>query len=451
MQVEISSSVLRIKASGSFVAYSPKDIPSADIDQKVVNGNGPGSNRQKNIYPPGSFRWYVVLNTTTGKVEIPMGQVEDHPTWTNTVEGARLALLELSPFIQNDPCCGSGEGEVTFLINGQEVGVFPVGAPASIQVERNDSETGTLVGGIWKVPDCVLPRVTVNGVDLGPATIPVMNILVQQGGVNTGTVDTNTGIVTVDECAPGGGSGNAQLVDVDGSPIGASIPVPAGPDTQITAPSGAVKTTDGSTPVLSVKSAGSENLPQSIFRFKDAADVQQDSGAFNTAYAAPYIRPDFVFPRGQLKNSLGVGLVGLYATAMDLALDSLPLIPDSAVAVNGAPFAILKATQALNLPVKDDAGTATGSKVGSDWVVVRGPMKFVIAKYSYTSVEWTITADEAGSYTAWTDDDASGTWTYSKNGGAFIAATGTVSFVIGDTVQCQRTINTAQGFRRWAH
>jgi hypothetical protein len=231
--------------------------------------------------------------------------------------------------------------------------------------------------------------------------------------------------------------GSVQPVNSIGGAIGSPVPVKSNGTANASIPDSTI--TVNSVAFGSAKANGSF----------DVEVVRTDAGG---APVGTKVGTKFVVVGSDVINRDSAGTqIGVTQTIDPEDSPTYTTIADSAVTVNGAAFASVKATQALNVPVKDDAGTATGSKVGSDWVVVRGPMKFVIAKYSYLSVVFTITADEAGSYTAWTDDGASGTWTYSKNGGAFIAATGTVSFVIGDTVQCKRTINTAQGYRRWAH
>ena len=178
--------------------------------------------------------------------------------------------------------------------------------------------------------------------------------------------------------------GYVQLYDDDSptpNPIGSPVAIPAGTTVTVTAPHGTVKTTDGVTPVMEILSGGVANLPQTIFKYKDAFDVQQDSGSFGTLYTAPYMRGDFIFPRAGLKDSNN-DEIGLYATLMDIALDTVPDIPDSTVNIQrkdsagtniGAVIPVsVKATATLaqnvtapdgSVQPKDSAGTNIGSAV----------------------------------------------------------------------------------------
>lgn len=79
------------------------------------------------------------------------------------------------------------------------------------------------------------------------------------------------------------------------------------------------------------------------------------------------------------------------------------------------------------------------------------PMKFVWPERDQYA-KWTITADEAGSYTGWTSDGGSGVLTYRTDGvGPYITAAGTIALPIGTLIEVMRTITTADGYWRWAH
>ena len=247
--------------------------------------------------------------------------------------------------------------------------------------------------------------------------------------------------------ASGGGTGYAQLQD-DDSPtpnlIGTPVAIPAGTTVDVTAPHGTVMTTDGVDAVMDVLSGGSANLPQTIFRYKDAFDVQQDSGSFDTLYTAPYLRPDLIFPRAELKDSNDDG-IGVYATALTLATDTIQPIPDSAVTVNSTPFANVTSTAGLDVPVKDDAGTDVGSNVSGVWVVKLDPLKVVFGAGDAVSLLFTATVEEAGSYNA--GSIGTGTLQVSINGGAF--ASGAFSLSIGQTFQAKRSAFTTQETATW--
>lgn len=60
----------------------------------------------------------------------------------------------------------------------------------------------------------------------------------------------------------------------------------------------------------------------------------------------------------------------------------------------------------------------------------------------------TIDSDNSGTYTSITDDGASGTITFSINGGAYAAFSSPFDLTVGDTLDVKRTISTASGYFR---
>jgi hypothetical protein len=82
--------------------------------------------------------------------------------------------------------------------------------------------------------------------------------------------------------------------------------------------------------------------------------------------------------------------------------------------------------------------------------VILSPLKFALAAFTDTSITFTVTADEAGTYGTYTQDGGSGTLTYSLNGGAFVALSGSIVLAIGNTIAVRRTNTAAAGFIRWA-
>lgn len=225
------------------------------------------------------------------------------------------------------------------------------------------------------------------------------------------------------------GTGYAQLYDDDSptpNPIGTPVAIPAGTTVDVTAPHGTVKTTDGTSPVMDVLSGGSANLPQIIFRYKDAFDVQQDSGSFDTLYAAPHMRPDFIFPRAELKDSNDDG-IGLYATVVDVALDTVPPIPDSAITLPNGAVVNVKATQPYTVPRTDEL----------EWVFAAG---------DGGSATITVDARYADDYDVFTDDGSSGTVEIKINSGSWAAPSGVVTLAIGDTLEARRSVWSAQGW-----
>lgn len=141
--------------------------------------------------------------------------------------------------------------------------------------------------------------------------------------------------------------------------------------------------------------------------------------------------------------------------------DASVQVKDSAGTDIGSPVAILAEGSAV---VTAPDGTVQpknqgGSNLGSTFTVKSGetknatipiPLKFVLSTGSTSSVLFTVTTDEAGTYTTYTNDGSSGTWTYSKNGGSFTSLTGTIVLATSDTIQVKRTVITTQGYSRWA-
>lgn len=104
--------------------------------------------------------------------------------------------------------------------------------------------------------------------------------------------------------------------------------------------------------------------------------------------------------------------------------------------------------------VKNLNGTTLGSPTtksnGSADYIAPIPLKFVFAIDNDTTITWTVTDDEAGTYGTYTQDGASGTLTYSLNGAAFAALTGTIVLTVGNTIAVKRSTYTAAGWIKWA-
>lgn len=77
------------------------------------------------------------------------------------------------------------------------------------------------------------------------------------------------------------------------------------------------------------------------------------------------------------------------------------------------------------------------------------PLKFGWGAGDADTLTWTVTDDEAGTYGTYTQDGSSGTITYSKNGGGFVAVSGAISLAVADTIIVRRTTTTNAGFSRW--
>jgi hypothetical protein len=82
--------------------------------------------------------------------------------------------------------------------------------------------------------------------------------------------------------------------------------------------------------------------------------------------------------------------------------------------------------------------------------VILSPLKFGWGPGDADTLEWEITSDEAGTYGTYTQDGSSGTITYSLNGGAFAAVSGTIVLTAGDDIIVRRTSPSLTGFSKWA-
>lgn len=78
------------------------------------------------------------------------------------------------------------------------------------------------------------------------------------------------------------------------------------------------------------------------------------------------------------------------------------------------------------------------------------PLKFGWGAGNSDTLTWTVTDDEAGTYSTFTNDGGSGALTYSKNGAAFAALTGSITLAVGDTIVVRRAITTSNGWSKWA-
>lgn len=266
---------------------------------------------------------------------------------------------------------------------------------------------------------------TVNGTESDTPTITVV-----QGGVEVGTLNPATGVHTVPECEPEPCDpltitvGRAELTQVDG-PCGQTVAISVLDRNGTNVDN---ITLDGLDIII-------EDLPpicaSAAWTLKDEAGNVLDSGAIASGGAADIVAPD---AKVQLRDSAGNAI--------------------------GSPIAVRSGQTGLGVTCPD--GTVTilnpnGDSLGTQAVRSNGtanftapiPLKFVWAPGDADTYPWTITADEAGSYTTFTDNGAVGSLTYSINGGAFNAVTGTVTLVVGQTIIVRRSTTTLEGVARW--
>ncbi|HRD54628.1 MAG TPA: hypothetical protein PKY96_18470, partial [Flavobacteriales bacterium] len=237
-------------------------------------------------------------------------------------------------------------------------------------------------------------------------------------------------------------------------------------------------------------------LPQSVIKYKDAANASQELAASDTLFDGTYLKPTTEIPRRALRNSAGTGYE--FVAVEDLVNDTVPTAPDATVkttdglttvttiagnVAGNLPGSRIKykdesdadaetssantdydngsntlrpATQIPRRELKNRNGTgmgvyATAGRLIADTVPNAPiPLKFAWAAGDADTYTWTVTDDEAGSYTTYTNDGGSGTITYNKNGAGFAALSGTIVLAVNDTIVIRRTTSTSNGWSKWA-
>ena len=326
------------------------------------------------------------------------------------------------------PVCAAG---VVVNSNGTFTLSVPSGGTATLPDVTHTDSDGTPVVLPGMVPMICTqgdtPVVTtVNGV-----ASDVPDIHVKQGGVDVGTLDPVTGVHTVPTCPPAG-DGTAVLRDTGGDTL-STTPVPPATLVNITAPDALVQLKDSAGSNIGSISHYRSGSLANIVTAPDGQVQPRDSGG--TAIGAPVTvrsagTADATIPDAsvQIKDSAGTDIGSPWPV---LAAGSVDLfIGDSTITLPDGQTKSVKATQPYTVPAT-------------------APLKFSFSPYDQGSDLWTVTADEAGTYDTYTQDGGSGTITYSKNGGAFTALSGTITLAVDNTIQVKRTTITAAGWSRW--
>ena len=170
------------------------------------------------------------------------------------------------------------------------------------------------------------------------------------------------------------------------------------------------------------------------------ADISVRSSRDIEVFASPALLPVIVPDIGYI-DSDGSAKTAVYGDGVTCTPATLPV----ATTVNGA-------TSDVPDILVEQGGVEVGTLdpvTGVHTVPLTAPLKFSFSSYDQGSDLWTVTADEAGTYNAYTQDGGSGTITYSKNGGTYTALSGTITLAMGDTIQVRRTTITAAGWSRW--
>ena len=105
-----------------------------------------------------------------------------------------------------------------------------------------------------------------------------------------------------------------------------------------------------------------------------------------------------------------------------------------------------------NITFTDSDGTTSSVPSVQD-VTCTAQVKDLFIKFGFEATNdetgvLTIDADNAGTFTATSDDGASGTITYNVNGGGFAAFVNPTVLAVADTIAAKRTITTGAGFAK---
>jgi hypothetical protein len=111
-----------------------------------------------------------------------------------------------------------------------------------------------------------------------------------------------------------------------------------------------------------------------------------------------------------------------------------------------APDGVIQPGDRSGMPIGGPVQVRSGET--SRTVSLPIPVKWMLPAGT-SSLTWTVTADEVGTYTAYADDGGSGTWTYKIGAGSFAAVSGTIALALGDVVTVARTVSAADGSSVW--
>ena len=348
---------------------------------------------------------------------VASGATLELPDVTHTdSDGSPVTLPGMVAFVAT-PCAPGDDAHV--LINQKPVIDLGPGETWDLHVEYPD---GTPVGSWnagaerWEIPECPAcdPATAVlknsEGTILDTEEIP-------SGGSEdiiapdaTAVLKNSEGTTLDTELIPSGVSEDVvapdakyQLKDSAGVNIGSPGLIVSNGNANITAPDGTVKTTDGVTTVAAVKSNGTANLPQSVIKYKDAANADQITAASNTEYSGGTLRPATQVPRRELTLD-GVG-TGDYVTLADLIANTVPDVTS---------------------PVIDRAITASWAAGDNETIPIILPAEYQGQTFDYVS-----------------NTGTNGTITVSVDGGATYAAP---PFTVGTLgVSFKRTTYAAAG------
>jgi hypothetical protein len=396
-------------------------------------------------------------------------------------DAATLAALTVQQRADlEDEFGGSGSGGVCppTTVNGTTSNI------PNITVVQGGVQVGTLnpVTGEHSVPPEQCGPFTLNigrGVFAtveNPCNAELSLSVVDSNGAN---VDHEKGVITTDIVIPGlpAPPATVQLRDSAGNNIGSADTYAPGANTTKTAPDGSVQLRDSAGNAIGSAVAVRSNQSGLDVTAPDGSVQLRDSAGNNIGSAAP-VRSNqsnvpVTAPDGsvQLRDSAGNAIGSPVAvrsnqSGLDVtAPDGSAQLQDSDGNNIGSPAAVRSGQIGVVLTERSlcsRLGAVLPANVQTQILdcvtepsreairVILSPLKFALAAFTDTSITFTVTADEAGTYGTYTQDGGSGTLTYSLNGGAFVALSGSIVLAIGNTIAVRRTNTAAAGFIRWA-
>jgi hypothetical protein len=217
--------------------------------------------------------------------------------------------------------------------------------------------------------DCDPLSVRVNGEPYGTVADPcggIASVTVTQGGVNVGSLVG--GIWVVPECPPCGDL-NYVLVNSDDVKLEeGSLSDPCGQTLELNAPDATIQTTDTLLTVAQVPSGDVYALPQTSVMYTLANDSITSLFLTDTTYDGTNLQTQDVILNAELRNSLGDVVGAAKVTAADLMNDTVPIAPDAAITFDGLAIGDAPSGDTTNF----DCGTLLDAAYVSDGGSVTG-------------------------------------------------------------------------------
>lgn len=216
---------------------------------------------------------------------------------------------------------------------------------------------------------------------------------------------------------------------------------------------------DGITPVVRGSVAyPTVNLPDSTIKYRNTSNVLVETTPATTQFNGISLKPATEVPRRAARNTAGTGF--FFITLADLLDDSVQQMPDGTVSsAASTPLftaAVPSGAGIVLSPVQIVRGSGTTQDVEyrpnttSPVFTEVNRLDFLFDLADGQTLAATVDSTTAGTYTVLTSDGASGTLTFSKNGGSFAAIGAGITLAAGDTIRARRTVTTASGWVRIA-